>query len=83
MHGSVYINSKISSHPSLQLTSPGRFALHAEKELLDALTEKEPTYAEVTHSLSELVLPFILVTKSLPDPVQIPRGLSGCYFSGF
>lgn len=34
-----------------------RSALQAEKELVKALSEKEPIFAEITHSLTESVFP--------------------------
>ena len=33
-----------------------RHALHTEKELLEALADRDPTFAEITHLLSESVL---------------------------
>lgn len=36
-----------------------RTALEVEKELLKSLAEKEPTFAEISHYLSELVAPLL------------------------
>lgn len=71
-----------------------RTALEVEKELLKSLAEKEPTFAEISHYLSELVAAPLscrlavlwvcaqnhLTVSVLPSsPSQIPLYLSKCY----